>query len=799
MDERTLRVLEYEKIKALLGEQAACSLGKRLAARLAPSRDPERVRRSLADTSEARRLLQTYGAPPLGGLTDIHAQAARARAGGALAPDELLQVAAAIRCARRMGEYLAEGEKEAPRLADLGERLSRHDDLEDEIHRCIDDEGNVQGDASPELSRLLNRAEVLERRVRERIEAILRREAERGLLQDPVIVQRAGRFCLPVQATQQSRFAGIIHDRSDSGATVFMEPLEAVEAGNALRETQLQIEAEVERILRALSARVGGAAEALAANLRTLGQLDFIFARGRLAARMGATEPRLVDEPRLRLTGARHPLITGDVVPVDVWLGDEFATLVITGPNTGGKTVTLKTVGLLALMAQSGLHIPAQAGSEITVWEHIHADIGDEQSIEQSLSTFSSHMGQIVRIINRVRARSRRADGDEPIRALVLLDEIGAGTDPTEGAALARAILTELHEAGCRTIATTHYNDLKVFAYATPGVENASVEFDIKTLQPTFRLSIGQAGSSNAFDIAQRLGLDRRIVRRGRDLLDETERSFEQAVSEVERKQQALQERMRETTALQGELAGLRRRYETDLEKLESRRRSALEEGFAEAEAIIREAEERARAIIAELQRQPRQSRITEEGRRELGRERERLRREREQLPATPAPAPEADAAQDPALDAVLLGDQVHVPALGRDGIVVAIPREGVASVQLGNMRTEVDIAQLRPPVDGPPQDARDLAEQMQTRKSFTVPKELDIRGMSVDEALPELEKYLDDVALARFPQVRIIHGKGTGVLRKAVHDFLRRRARVREFRYAEQREGGDGATEVFF
>ena len=803
MDDRTLRVLEYEKIKALLAERAASSLGKRRALNLEPSVDPDWVRRGLAETTQAYSLLEEFGSPPLGGLTDIAPQIARARTHGLLGAEELLQVADGLRCTRRVREYLVEGVQSAPILAGLGERLSVHEDIEKEIERCIDENANVRHNASEDLQRLNAKADSLERRIRERMDSILRRQAERGILQDPVIVQRAGRFCLPVQANQQSRFSGLIHDRSDSGATVFMEPLEVVEIGNDLRQTSLEIEAEVERILRAITAQIGDVAGELEANLRTLGIVDFVFAKGHLVRAMNASAPELVPEPRLNLKGARHPLIQGEVVPIDVWIGDDFDALVITGPNTGGKTVALKTVGLLSLMTQSGLHIPAEPGSEMTVWNHLHADIGDEQSIEQSLSTFSSHMTQIVKIINRVNARQRHQQPDdepaERVRALVLLDEIGAGTDPTEGAALARAILTELHQAGCRTLATTHYNDLKVFAYENEGIENASVQFDIKTLQPTFKLLIGHAGSSNAFDIAQRLGLARTIVRRGREYLGQEERKFEEAMNQVERQQRSLHERAQQTASTQRDLDKLKRRYASNLGRLEEQRAKALEEGFAEAEEIVLRAEQRAREIIADLQRQPRQSKLTEQRRRELQQLREQVQRDRAQSLAGPQDAPEQDDQSDQGLEYVLLGDVVHVPALGRDGTVVAVPRDGVAEVQVGSLRTEAELADLRPPQDQPDEDAAALAHRMHTRKTLTVPKELDIRGMTVDEAIGELEKYLDDVALARFPEVRIIHGKGTGALRRGVHEFLRKQPQVREFRIAEHEEGGEGATEVLF
>lgn len=802
MDERTLRVLEYDKIRAMLAACAASSLGKRRAEALQPRTDLRWIEDRLAETTEMRRLMERFGQPPFGGLTDVSELIARARVQGILDPEELLRVSDFLRCSRRMREYLERGADLAPRLALLGDSLIARPEIEDEITRCVDDNANVRTSASPELQRLSAQAEILERRVRDRIESILRRETDRGTLQEPVIVQREGRFCLPVQSGAQGRFKGIIHDRSDSGATVFMEPLEVVEVGNELRETYLRIEDEVERILRDITARIGSFASELDENLRALGVVDFIGARASLAAKMMANPAKIIPTARMNLRGARHPLIQGNVVPLDIWLGDEFTTLIITGPNTGGKTVTLKTVGLCALMTQSGLHIPADPGSVMPVWEYVYADIGDEQSIEQSLSTFSSHMTQIVKIINRIQAHKRRTSRaraeENDVRALVLLDELGAGTDPTEGAALAKAILTELHESGCRTLATTHYNELKAFAYSTEGMQNASVEFDVKTLRPTYRLRIGHAGSSNAFEIAQRLGLARSIVRRGRAFLTDEQYRFDQAVSEVERQRRALMDQTREAASTQRDLERLREQYEKDLAKLEGRRRQALEEGFAEAEAIIRRAEEDARRIIAELQRQTRQSKLTQQGREELAELRRATQRKAAEALERMAPQKPAEE-EEPGLTEVLMGDTVHVASLGKDGVVTEIPKDGVARVQVGNLNIETPFANLRPAHQPPDRAAEELAQRMQTRKVFSVPREIDIRGATVDEAILDLERYIDNAVLARFPMVRIVHGKGTGALRQGVHEFLKKHKQVRSFQLADHESGGEGATEVYF
>ncbi|MCX7598379.1 MAG: hypothetical protein N2512_05870, partial [Armatimonadetes bacterium] len=516
MDARTLRVLEFPKILERLASEASTTLGATGCLSVRPRSDRGWIERRLEETSEARALLGNLGSPPFGGLTDVRGLLERARKGSPLTEAELLALADAAAALTRLRDYYHRGRENAPRLWVIAQRLGDYSDLETTIRAVIDDEGQVRPDASPELARLNREVRRAEETLRSRMEAILRREISRGTLQEPVIVQRAGRWCLAVQASQQSRVQGILHDRSDTGATVFLEPAEAVELGNRLRELDIAIRQEIARLLAELTAQVASRAEDLRRDLRTAAVLDVATAKARLAQRMLANRPSLRSDGYLELRRARHPLLTGEVVPNDIWIGRDFTTLVITGPNTGGKTVVLKTVGLLTLMAQAGLHIPAGPTSQVNVFDHVFADIGDEQSIEQSLSTFSSHMTHIVRIVNQVAARRRRPGNEEPsavpstdhaksaapatgthdtgltpsnaeaaksddgtaqhrhaaVNALVLLDEIGAGTDPAEGSALARALLEELHEAGCRTIATTHYNELKTFAYQRKGMEN---------------------------------------------------------------------------------------------------------------------------------------------------------------------------------------------------------------------------------------------------------------------------------------------------------------------------------------
>ena len=804
MDAHTLKVLEYQKIISRLTEHCACSLGMARAERLKPRNDAEWIRARLAETAQARVVLQEQGRPPFGGLSNISDLLDRARAGSILDGAELRQVAANARGSRMVGDYFAQGLVEAPELAALAERLGVYDELEDRVERAIDDHGEVRDDASSELVRLRRSEEDLREVMNERLGQILEQATRSGAAREFMIVQRQGRYCIPVVSQYQSRVPGIIHDRSDSGATVFVEPQEIVERGNRLRETMLAINEEIRRILQELSQLVGSFVEGLRADQQTLGVLDFIVAKARLAQEMGATNPHVREDRVFSLRSARHPLLPGEVVPITIWAGEEFSTIIVTGPNTGGKTVALKTAGLLALMAQAGMHVPADAGSEVAVFEEIFADIGDEQSIEQSLSTFSSHMNQIVKIIHRVSAherRHRKKNVDAPVNALVLLDEIGAGTDPTEGAALGQAIIQRLHDAGCITVVTTHYNDLKAYAYATEGIQNASVEFDVRTLRPTYKLRIGEAGSSNALDIAQRLGLPREITSRAQEALDPESIAFEDLIRQVEGSRRAMDRQQTEAHQARVRAEELERERAEQIEQLERRRDEALQEGYEEALEIVREAEEEARTIITRLQRQPKQSAVTEEGRKRLAElrqkaeqrldqvKRRRSDREREREEAEAAPEPEA-------LE-VHAGDRVYVPSLSRDAEVVRVREGGAVEVRVGSMTVETRVEELEPPHQQVGEEAQEIHRRMQATKSVSFEEEIDIRGTTVDEAIAELSKYLDDAMLAGVSEVRIIHGKGTGALREGIHNYLRGHRYVSDFSLADLGKGGSGATEV--
>ncbi len=795
MDSHALRVLEFDKIREMLAACCACSLGKRRARALRPSQDAAWIVERLKETTEARKAVAHHGAPPFGGLRDVGELLQKAGAGRVLEGEELRHVADALRAARRVKGYIDETpEDEFVRLRAIAEGLHDNHELEQQIERSLDDEGKVRDDASDELRSLRRKHVSAYDRLQATLARILTREAAGSNLQERLIVQRSGRYCLPIRASAQGHFQGLIHDRSDSGATVFMEPLEAVGLGNELREAELAIEEEKLRILQELSGAVGAIAEGAAEDLRTLGVLDFIFAKARLAGKLDASEPAVADRGTFLLNRARHPLLTGEVVPTDIWIGRDFDTLLITGPNTGGKTVALRTVGLLALMFQSGLHISASVGSEIAVFDDIVADIGDEQGIAQSLSTFSSHMTQIIRALQRLEAQHRR-DPDS-VNALVLFDELGAGTDPTEGSALARAILEELQRLGARTLATTHYNELKTFAYTTKRMMNASVEFDVKTLRPTFHLLIGEPGSSNAFEIAQRLGLPRTIARRAKSFVDEEDMAVEEVIRRMEHTRRRLSEEADLAAGEREELDRMQRDYAARLEDLAQRRRQAMEEGFAEAREIVSRAEEQPRGIIADLQRQPSQSKVTERRRQEIAQLRRQVEEraahydeeERAAAEAVEPPAPEFEFAE---------GDPAHVKPFSRDGIVLRYTDADHVLVEVGKMRLEVAARDLGPAQEPISEEHRALAERLKISKQFSVSREINLIGLTVDEALDELEKYLDDAFLAGLESVRLIHGKGTGALRRGIHEYLRTHRNVRSFALADRSEGGEGATVV--
>lgn len=776
MNDRSLRVLEWPKIRSQVAERASFSLGKELVEGLEPSTDLETVRKELALTSEALALIWKAGDPPMGGASDVRAGIQRAQRGGVLDEGQLLAIAGVLYCTDRLSRYMKPA---GPGLAQLSEGLNPLPSLFKEITSCIDDDGMVRDNASPELARIRQKKRTLANRIRERLDALVHSPVAQKILQEPIVTIRGGRYVVPVKSEHRSQFQGIVHDQSASGATVFMEPAFAVELNNELRLAEQAEQVEIERILRRLSERVAEHAPELLQTLDVIAKLDAVFARAKYSRALNGVEPIMNDRGFIHIKQGRHPLLTGEVIPIDIWLGDDFHVLVITGPNTGGKTVTLKTVGLFCIMAQAGLHIPAQEGSQLAVFTGIFADIGDEQSIEQSLSTFSSHMTNIIEILRQVTPNS-----------LVLLDELGAGTDPAEGAALATVILDYLRVRGVRTIATTHYSELKNYAYANPDVENASVEFDAETLMPTYKLAIGVPGRSNAFAISLRLGLDPALVEAAQNLLGAEHVRTEDLIGEIERDRRRAAEAREEAERLRREYERLRGEYEERLQVLEREKESMLAEVRAQQEELLTQARTELDRLLGEVRRMGREA---AEEKIRAARE-EVISRQKALEEQRPKPAKQAGPSH------LKPGEQIRIKSLRQLGYVLEPPdSSGEVLVQAGIMRITVPVHDLER-VDEPP--ARVVRRQVgrgagSLSKSSTIRSELDIRGKTVDEGLALLDKYLDDAFLSSLSQVRIIHGKGTGALRAAVKDYLSTHPFVKEFRDGAPNEGGSGVSVV--
>ncbi|WEK56278.1 MAG: endonuclease MutS2 [Candidatus Cohnella colombiensis] len=781
MNAKALHTLEYQKVIRKLSELTATSLGREESEKLYPSQELVIVERRIAATDEAVRATTLKGTPPFGGITDVRAALYRAKLSGVLQPAELMNIAQFILGSRRLRRFisLAEDETALPLLADLCEPLTDFKSLEDEIRRCIDEQGDVLDSASPELASLRRDIRINAGRAREKLESLIRSSSVQKMLQDALITQRNDRYVIPVKQEYRGHFGGIVHDQSSSGATLFIEPEAVVQMNNKLRELTIKEQNEVERILRQLSERTGECAELLTGDAEIIGQLDFIFAKASLAHAMQATLPTMNADGQLYLRRARHPLIDSKlVVPIDLELGESYSAIIVTGPNTGGKTVSLKTIGLLSLMAMSGLFVPADDGSRLCVFDGVYADIGDEQSIEQSLSTFSSHMTNLISMLNEVTSRS-----------LVLLDELGAGTDPAEGSALAIAILEHLQRIGCRMIATTHYSELKAYAYNREGITNASMEFDIATLRPTYRLLVGVPGRSNAFAIAERLGLPISIIEHARGEVSEDElkvdtmiASLEQDRRTAESERQLAERSRRDVEKLQVQLEEERLRFQEQKVKL-------LEEAREQARLSIIKAKQEAEDIIVELRKL-----AMEEG---ASVKEHKLIAARKRLEdAVPAPTKQPRATNNNKVVKIEPGDEVKVYSLGgQKGHVVELVGKTEAVVQLGIMKMKVAISDLDPMRKQTSHKPQAQATIVKRSRDEHIRTELDLRGTTIDEAMLEVDRFLDEAFLSNLGQVYIIHGKGTGALRTGVQEFLRRHKHVKNYRLGQFGEGGAGVT----
>lgn len=782
MDQKILHTMEYPKIINQLARYTQTSLGKKMAEELQPVTRLEDVKLLLQGTEESFTVDRLKGYPSFGGIVDITSAVRRARIGGTLNPHELLGIATTLEGSRRIKRYLSAVHEDNPVeiLFTLSDSLSEQKPLEDAIKRCVDESAEIMDSASAELSQIRRELRGGEVRIREKLDSMIRSSTVSKMLQDQIVTIRGDRFVIPVKAEYRSHFGGIVHDQSGSGATLFIEPESIVAMNNKLRETKLREEREIEVILQKLTAIVGEQAELLLYDIDILAQLDFMFAKARLAREMKATLPRMNDRGFIKLRRGRHPLISIDqVVPIDVELGNHFSTIIVTGPNTGGKTVTLKTIGLLSLMAMSGLFVPVEEGCQLCVFDAIYADIGDEQSIEQSLSTFSSHMTNIISILKNMTPKS-----------LVLLDEVGAGTDPAEGSALAIAILEHIHSLDCRMVATTHYSELKAYAYERKGVINASMEFDINTLSPTYRLLVGVPGRSNAFAIAERLGLPAPILEFARGEVKEEDLRVENMIAKLEENRNIAEQERENAEKLRKEMESLRSKHEAELEKLELQKERYLEKADEEARAIIAKARNEAEKIIDELRLL-----AMEEG---ASVKEHKLIAARKQLDdAEPAMRKKSVAhkAAKPKRS-IQPGDEVKVHSLNQKGHVVELSGDKEAHVQLGIMKMKVALDDLEligsAPVTKPVQ--RTAANVKRTRDEH-VRSELDLRGANLEEALIEVDRFIDEAYLSNLGQIYIIHGKGTGILRSGISDYLRRHKHIKSYRLGNYGEGGTGVT----
>jgi len=783
LDTHTLKVLEWQKVLDRLAAHTSNRMGREAALALTPSAFPEVVERRLQETREAREILDHDAGMPLGGIRDVRETVERAAIELRLTPHELLDVAQTLSSAQRLRTFLLKRAEKCPLLAEIAGDTPVPPNIQSRIEESIADNGEIRDSATPELARIRSQQKIVHSRLMDKLNNLLASDRYRSYIQEPIITLREGRYCIPVKVENRAQVGGIVHDASASGATVFVEPGACVDLGNELKELSIKEEQEIQRILTRLTGLVGSAAPDLRRMLQRLADLDLANAKALLAIEMDAAEPRLNRRGIVRLISARHPLLTGKVVPIDVEVGDRFTTLLITGPNTGGKTVSLKTVGLLTLMAEAGLQIPAREDSEIALFEQVFADIGDEQDIQQSLSTFSAHLKNIVRIVSTLGGS-----------ALVLLDEVGAGTDPAEGAALAKALLNALKQKGARVIATTHYGELKEYAYATPGVENAAVEFDRETLGPTYHVLLGVPGSSHAFYIAGRLGLSEAIIEEARGHLSHREKETGELLQQIEESRRHAFDMEREAARAKQEAEEARDEYETRLEQIAEVQRTVRQKVEEEARAVLRRASEKAENILDELRKMNRGKRKGATARQQLT----ALRREVAEELAVPEPEP---VEPTPAGHVFRRGDRVRVTTLGMDGELLDDPKDGEAAVKIGAMRATLPIAVLRPVKEKPtpPKTERSPGHDIAMRKAIHIAPELTIRAMRVEEAAPLLDKYMDDAYAAGIHQARIIHGKGTGALRKFVWDYLKTHPVVASFRLGEEGEGGEGATVVLF
>lgn len=788
MNEKTLKVLEYNKIIEMLSSHATSYDGKMLCVKLTPYDDIEIIKTNLAYTKDALSRVFRQGSVSFAGGGDLKMIITALSVSSKLSLTELLAVSSMLSAVSRVKEY-SKKEETTDSLSEFFDELNPLTSLNNEIKRCIISEDTISDDASPELKNIRRRMKQVKSNIQDTLGSIITSNAGKGILQDNLVTTRNNRYCIPVKAEHQGKFPGMLHDQSQTGSTVFIEPMAVVKLNNDLASLELDEAAEITRILALLSDMCAGEKDTLKNNDAILGNLDFIFAKALLAKEMKASYPEFSKDKYIEIKKGRHPLINPkQVVPIDISLGDKYTLLVITGPNTGGKTVALKTLGLLTAMGQSGLFIPAFDNSKLTVFKEIYADIGDEQSIEQSLSTFSSHMVNTVSILKNATSDS-----------LVLFDELGAGTDPVEGAALATSILAHLKDRNILTMATTHYSEIKLYALETDGVENACCEFNVETLRPTYRLLTGIPGKSNAFAISKRLGLSEEIIDDASERIDSTDKHFEDIIASLNKERTELEERIRELSLKEEEFKARNEKLQNDIDKLNASKEKTLENARQEAYEILSQAKEYADESIRKYNRWLKSPDFHKEMENERNALHGKLKEQAGKKQTLNNSAPKK---QHKASD-FKLGDQVKVHSLNLNGTVNSLPNaKGELFVQMGILRSQVHISDLElidENVITAPGLTKTGSGKIKMSKSMTISPEVNLIGMTVDEALVVLDKYIDDAYLAHLPKVTIIHGRGTGALKNAVSNYLKRCKHVANYTLGDAGQGGYGVTVVEF
>lgn len=787
MNEKVLKTLEYNKIINMLKDEAGSDLGRMLCSELKPSNDLNEIKKNQLETDDALKRIWQKGSVSFSGIKDIGESLKRLEIGSTLGVGELLSISSLLKVALRVKTFSRNEDAERDSLDDLFESIEPLTNLNKEIEKCIISEDEIADDASFNLKNIRRQVKITNDRIHSQLSSLVNSQNGKTYLQESLITMRDGRYCVPVKQEYRGNVTGIIHDQSSSGSTLFVEPTAVVELNNKLRELSVKESEEIQIILANLSISCAEYIDQLRCDLKLLPYLDFVFAKANLAKKMKASMPEFNSNRFINIKQGRHPLLDGKkVVPIDVNLGKDFTLLIITGPNTGGKTVSLKTVGLLSLMGQAGLHIPALPGSQLGVFNEIFADIGDEQSIEQSLSTFSAHMVNTVNILEK-------ADPD----SLVLFDELGAGTDPVEGAALGISILSFLKNMGVRTMATTHYSELKLFALSTEGVQNASCEFDVETLRPTYRLLIGIPGKSNAFAISQKLGLPQYIIDDAKSRIDADNEQFEDVLAELEQKKRQIEKDKETISVYKSQIASLKRDYEIKNKTLDEKKDKILSKARDEALDILKEAKETADEAIKTINKYGKSGNMKEleKSRSSVG---SKIKKNQSSASMKSSKQKKTYKPSD-----FKIGTGVKVLSMNLNGSVVTLPNaDGNLTVKMGILNSKVNIKDLEI-IDEPDIKAPGLnrtgSGKIKMNKSLNVKMELNLIGKTVDEALFELDKYLDDAYLAHLPQVYIIHGKGTGTLRNAIQTHLKKCPYVKSYRNGEHGEGGAGATVVEF